>query len=61
MLLQRKENGMNKAHLRWILVMITLPLLGGCATFFKTFEVKKSDEKKIDEKKSEGVVKPHFI
>jgi general secretion pathway protein D len=61
MLLQRKENGMNKPPLRWILLMITLSLLGGCATFFKTSEEKKIDEKKIDEKRSGGVVNPHFI
>ncbi|MEO6422059.1 MAG: secretin N-terminal domain-containing protein, partial [Candidatus Nitrotoga sp.] len=47
---------MNKAYLRWVLVMVALPLLGGCATFFKTFDLKKNDEKK-----NEGVVKPHFI
>lgn len=56
MLLQRKENGMNKTHLRWVLVMITLPLLGGCATFFETFEAKKNDEKKNEE-----IVKPNLI
>ncbi len=52
---------MNKTCLRWVLIMITLPLLGGCATFFKMFEAKKNDEKKSDEKKIEEVVKPHFI
>ena len=52
---------MNKTYLRWILIMIMLPVLGGCASFFKTFEVKKSDEKKSDEKKNEGIVKPYFV
>jgi general secretion pathway protein D len=50
--------GMNKTYLRLILVMITLPLLGGCATFFKAFEAKKIDEKKSDETKIEVVVEP---
>ena len=52
---------MNKTYLRLILIMITLPLLGGCTTFFKAFEVKRGDEKQSDEKKSEEVVEPHFI
>ena len=52
---------MNKTYRHWILVIITLPVLGGCATFFKAFEAKKSDGKKSDEKKSEGIVKPHFV
>ena len=52
---------MNKVYLRWILVMITLPYLGGCATFLKTFEMKKGDEKKSDEKNNEEIVKPHLI
>lgn len=49
---------MNKTYLRLILVMITLPLMGGCATFFKAFEAKKIDEKKSDEKKVDVVVEP---
>lgn len=53
--------GMNKVYLRWILVMIMLPVLGGCANFFKAFEVKKSDEKKSNEKKSDGAGESHFI
>lgn len=61
MLLHNKENGMDKTRLTWVLIMITLPLLGGCTTFFKTFEAKKIDEKKIDVKKIEKVVKPHSI
>ena len=52
---------MNKIYLRWMLVMIMLPVLGGCANFFKAFEVKKSDEKKSNEKKSDAAGEPHFI
>ncbi|CAH1190515.1 Type IV pilus biogenesis and competence protein PilQ [Candidatus Nitrotoga sp. BS] len=50
---------MNKTRLRLILVMITLPLLGGCATFFKMFEA--NDEKQSDEQKIDEVVKPQLI
>ena len=48
-------------YLRLILIIITLPLLGGCTAFFKMFDLQKNDEKKEDEKKIEKIAESRPI
>lgn len=45
----------NITYLRLILIIITLPLLGGCTAFFKMFDIQRNDEKKEDEKKIDKI------